>query len=73
MKIKKSLNTRERNKWRIKIKHYKHRREEQRKSQSELKKYIKYALQRPTPEQKPLTMMEQTKQGMVIIDGEEEI
>ena len=69
----KSLNTRERNKWRIKMKHYKHRREEQRKSQSELKKYINYALQRPTPEQKPLTMMEQTKQGMVIIDGEEEI
>ena len=51
----------------------KNKREEQRKSQGELKKYINYALQRPDPENKPLTMFEQTNQGTIIIDGETEI
>ena len=67
------MSTRARTKWREQMKYFKNKREEQRKSQGELKKYINYALQRPDPENKPLTMFEQTNQGTIIIDGETEI
>ena len=72
-KINKQMHTRARTKWREQMKYFKYRREEQRKSQGELKKYIDYALQRPTTENKPLTMFEQTEKGTKMIDGEEEI
>ena len=72
-KINKQMHTRERTKWREQMKYFKNKREEQRKSQGELKKYINYALQRPNPENKPLTMFEITERGTEMIDGEEKI
>ena len=60
-KTQKQMSTRARTKWREQMKYFKNKREEQRKSQ------------RPDPENKPLTMFEQTNQGTIIIDGETEI
>ena len=49
----KGTSMRARNKWRLQLKEFKKKREEQRKIPQEVKKYYNYALKRPTQAEKP--------------------
>jgi hypothetical protein len=62
-KLMRGMHARRRRKWKTEMKKYKQRREQQRKSPQGLKPYINYVLQRPTQEEKPWVLMEETKEG----------
>ena len=55
------------------MKEFKHKREEQRKNQQEVKKFLDYALKCTGHQPKPMVLLEHTETGMQIIDGKQEI
>ena len=69
-----SMHLRARRKWQCMMKGFKHDREEQRKHSQTLKKYLDYALQRPSNEAKPWCLMKPTGAGdMKVIDKPDEL
>ena len=65
----KSTHLRARTKWRREMKELKHKREEQRKNATMVKKYYNYVLNRPGYEPKPTLLYEKVNEQTKIIDG----
>ena len=55
------------------MKKFKHNRDEQRRNQQEVKKYLDYALKRTGNKTRPMVLLENTADGMKIIDGKDKI
>ena len=65
----KGTTMRARNKWRLQLKEFKKKREEQRKIPQEVKKYYNYALKRPAQAEKPEVLFDNDE----ILDDKEKI